>query len=383
MADRTKRESGFSLLEMIIAMALGMIVLGAAVQLYTQGVGATFKVSQRAEMQQDFRAASNMVLRDLSMAGAGLGNNTAIALPSAATPRYGCDQSTCHLGAANTSPGLYPLQSATPYFYGLLPGFQQGPTIHTGYPTDTITVAYTDTNFYLNCYTATVTSLGVVQFGPPASPATFPPTGCLPNGVTSPQAVNDSVVGLTIGDLVYVSLSGNPVVVEVTGAPTTTGTNTYSVPFANNDVLKMNQTVAGKGLNAAAVNNAGTNPTRVFVITYYIDNTLNPPRLMRQVSGHTPMPVAENVVYMQFNYDLFNDSTNSVAVACSNPGAAADGCSGASTGLPPNEVTKINIAHMAMNSTLKGAQGGFQGLDLVTSVSARDLTYNNSYPIGP
>jgi hypothetical protein len=191
------------------------------------------------------------------------------------------------------------------------------------------------------------------------------------------------VVGLTIGDLVYVSLSGNPVVVEVTGAPTTTGTNTYSVPFANNDVLKMNQTVAGKGLNAAAVNNAGTNPTRVFVITYYIDNTLNPPRLMRQVSGHTPMPVAENVVYMQFNYDLFNDSTNSVAVACSNPGAAADGCSGASTGLPPNEVTKINIAHMAMNSTLKGAQGGFQGLDLVTSVSARDLTYNNSYPIGP
>ena len=379
MGDRTKRESGFSLLEMVIAMALGMIVLGAAVQLYTQGVGATFKVSQRAEMQQDFRAASNMVLRDLSLAGAGLGNNTAIALPSGSTPRYGCDQSTCHLGTANTSPGLYPLQSTTPYFYGLLPGYQQGPTINAGHPTDTITVAYTDTNFYLNCYTATVTSLGVVQF---ALPTTLP-AGCLPNGVTSPQAVSDAVVGLTIGDLVYVSLSSTPVVVEVTGAPTTTGPNTYSVPFANNDVLKMNQTASGKGINAAAVGASGTSPTRVFVITYYIDNTLSPPRLMRQVSGHTPMPVAENVVYMQFNYDLFNDSTNSVAVACSNPGAAADGCSGASTGLPPNEVTKINIAHMAMNSTLKGAQGGFQGLDLVTSVSARDLTYNNSYPIGP
>jgi len=379
MGDRTKRESGFSLLEMIIAMALGMIVLGAAVQLYTQGVGATFKVSQRAEMQQDFRAASNMVLRDLSMAGAGLGNNTAIALPSAATPRYGCDQSTCHLGTANTAPGLYPLQSTTPYFYGLLPGYQQGPTINTGYPTDTIAVAYTDTNFYLNCYTATVTSLGDVQFQLP----TTQPAGCLPTGVSTPQAVNDSIIGLTVGDLVYVSLSSIPVVVEVTGAPTSTGTNTYSVPFANNDVLKMNQTAAGYGLNTARVGYSGTNPTRVFVITYYIDNTLNPPRLMRQVSGHTPMPVAENVVYMQFTYDLFNDSTGSVAVACNNPGAAADGCSGASTGLPPNEVTKINIAHMAMNSTIKSSQGGFQGLDLVTSVSARDLTYNNSYPIGP
>ena len=379
MGDRTKRESGFSLLEMIIAMALGMIVLGAAVQLYTQGVGATFKVSQRAEMQQDFRAASNMVLRDLSMAGAGLGNNTAIALPSAATPRYGCDQSTCHLGTANTAPGLYPLQSTTPYFYGLLPGYQQGPTINTGYPTDTIAVAYTDTNFYLNCYTATVTSLGVVQFQLP----TTLPAGCLPTGVSTPQAVNDSIIGLTVGDLVYVSLSSIPVVVEVTGAPTSTGTNTYSVPFANNDVLKMNQTAAGYGLNTARVGYSGTNPTRVFVITYYIDNTLNPPRLMRQVSGHTPMPVAENVVYMQFTYDLFNDSTGSVAVACNTPGAAADGCSGASTGLPPNEVTKINIAHMALNSTIKSSQGGFQGLDLVTSVSARDLTYNNSYPIGP
>jgi len=58
MSDRsTKRESGFSLLEMTVAMALGTLVLGAAVQLYSQGVAATWTVTQRAEMQQDFRAA--------------------------------------------------------------------------------------------------------------------------------------------------------------------------------------------------------------------------------------------------------------------------------------------------------------------------------------
>ena len=39
MSERsTKRKSGFSLLEMVIAMALGLIVLGAAVQIYIQGV---------------------------------------------------------------------------------------------------------------------------------------------------------------------------------------------------------------------------------------------------------------------------------------------------------------------------------------------------------
>src|ERR1039457_1128016 len=92
-----KRETGFSLLEMIIAMALGMIVLGAAVQIYIQGVSATWTVTQRAELQQDFRAASNMLTKDLSLAGAGLGNGVAVPLPSGTTPRYGCDQTSCYL----------------------------------------------------------------------------------------------------------------------------------------------------------------------------------------------------------------------------------------------------------------------------------------------
>ncbi|MFZ0685755.1 MAG: prepilin-type N-terminal cleavage/methylation domain-containing protein, partial [Terriglobales bacterium] len=107
MRDRsTKHESGFSLLEMVIAMAVGTLVLGAAVQIYSQGVNATWTTTQRAEMQQDFRAASNALTKDLSMAGSGLGPGAAIALPSTTTPVYGCDQTgTCYInGAAVTYP---------------------------------------------------------------------------------------------------------------------------------------------------------------------------------------------------------------------------------------------------------------------------------------
>ena len=93
---------------------------------------------------------------------------------------------------------------------------------------------------------------------------------------------------------------------------------------------------------------------RLLVVTYYIDNSPTPPRLMRQVSGHTPMPVAENLVYLKFSYDLFNSTTNTPAVGCSNPGAGTDGCSGASAGLLPNQITKINILNMAMDSTHEG-----------------------------
>jgi prepilin-type N-terminal cleavage/methylation domain-containing protein len=373
----TKRQSGFSLLEMVVATALGSIVLGAAVQMYIQGVSATWTVSQRAEMQQDFRAASNILTDDLSLAGAGLGPGAAIALPATGTsPRFGCDQTPkCYVNGTSGEP--YPAQGATPYLYGLLPGLNQGPTIN-GQTTDTVTVVYTDTTLYLNCYTATATAKGVVTFAPPAPFTTWAATGCLPTGttLTAPQAVNDSGVGLTTGDLVLMNLGGTNVVAEVTGASTASGANTYTVPFANGDELNMNQTVNPNYLNGVASGATGTSPMRILVITYYLDNTVTPSRLMRQINGHSPMPVAENVVYLKFSYDLYNGTTNTA-----EPNQA-DG--GAALGLLPNQITKINILNMAMDSTLKGSKfglgNGYQGLDLQTSVSARNLTYTNNYP---
>lgn len=390
MSDQsTKRASGFSLMEMTIAMALGTLVLGAALQLYSKGVGATWTVSQRAELQQDFRAASGMLTKDLSMAGSGLGNGTQISLPSAIRPVYGCDQTLkCYLGPTNTVAGQYPLQGATPTLYGLIPGYTLGPTLASNpAATDVVTVVQTDSSFYLNCYQATVSALGKVTFAPATSPLVngnlpvWPPAGCLPNGVATPESVNDSFLGLTAGDLVYFP-SWN-IVGEVTAGAITTGANavgtTYTVPFANNDVLNMNQTPAGGGLNTAALNASGTNPVRLLVITYYIDNTVSPARLMRQISGHPPMPVADGVAYMKFSYDLYNDATNAPAVNQPNPGSG-DANDTASNGLNPTAITKINILHMAMASTLHGATG-YQGLDLETSVSARDLTYSNNYPL--
>ena len=397
MSDRsTRRESGFSLLEMTVAMALGTVLLGAAVQLYSQGVAATWTVSQRAEMQQDFRAASNILTKDLSLAGAGLPNSAAIALPSAITPLYGCDQTgACHLGTANNTGAQYPKQGTTPYLYGLIPGYNGGPTVSTPPgQTDVVTVVYTDTSFYLNCYAPTVRATGVVTFAPvvtvPATP--WPPPGCLPTSVTpqsgvAPQNVNDTVVGLTPGDLVLMTLNSTPVVAEVTGAVTSPTANTYVVPFANNDVLHMNQTAAGGGLNSVPLNATAaataapcgrTGPCRIFVITYYIDNTVIPPRLMRQVNGHTPMPVADSTVYMKFSYDLYNDAASTPAINQPNPGSG-DANDIASNGLLPNQITKINILHMAAHSALHGT-AGYQGLDLETSVSARNLTYANDYP---
>ena len=380
------RQYGFSLVEVTIAMALGMVVLAAAVQLYSKALTATWSVSQRAELQQDFRAASNMLTKDISLAGAGLGNNVQIALPSGPgtqVPVYGCDQTPkCYINGGAVA---YPTQldvasgNIVPYLYGLIPGWKFGPTLLAAQgPTDVVTVANSDTNFLLNCYTATVRPGGTtVRFLEQTAPR---PANCvIPPPLVQPQAVNDPTVGLTPGDLVLlqVTLGGvgaptSSVIGEVTNVSLVANNpRTYDVAFATGDPLRMNQPAAAAGSLGNVIGATGFG-NRIFVISYYIDNTINPPRLMRQVSGHSPVPVVEGIAYLQFSYDLYNFNTGQVLTNQSDGGA--------SQGLTPNQITKANIRHMSLRSTQHGVKG-YQGLDLQTSVSTRDLTFNNSYPL--
>jgi prepilin-type N-terminal cleavage/methylation domain-containing protein len=373
----TNRARGFSLLEMTVATALGSLVVGAAVQMYVQGVGATWTVSQRAEMQQDFRAASNILTKDLSLAGAGLTQGAAIQLPTSSTiPVLGCDQSkTCYINGASVK---YPEQGTTPFLYGLLTGYNAGPTI-SGQTTDTVTVVYTDPNFYLDCYTATVASATTVTFALPSTTS----SNCTAPSTSSIQSINDASVGLVPGDLVLFTFNSTPIVAEVYGATTSSTTAT----FATSDPLSMNQaTTVTKSLGSEYNATTATEGygVRLLVVTYYIDNSVSPSRLMRQINGQSPMPVAESVVYLKFSYDLFNTSTNTTAVSCQNPGASTDVCtSGSSSGLLPNQITQIHVLNMAMDGSVKGSlyglAGGNQSIDLQTTVSARNLTYVNNY----
>src|SRR5579871_5303919 len=106
---------GFSLLELMASMAVGVVLMGAAIQLYTQAMKATWATSQKGELQQDFRAATNLLQRDISMAGAGaMGQQglayNAVGLPNTATrPVYPCSTTTCNY--VNGTPIAYPNSS--------------------------------------------------------------------------------------------------------------------------------------------------------------------------------------------------------------------------------------------------------------------------------
>src|SRR5437879_12406372 len=91
----TTYERGFTLVELIVAMALGLMVLGAATAIFQSGMEATSLVVKRAEMQQNVRAGVNLIVKDVSMSGAGL-RPGGLALPNgagASLSRFACDQS--------------------------------------------------------------------------------------------------------------------------------------------------------------------------------------------------------------------------------------------------------------------------------------------------
>src|SRR5258705_238191 len=166
--QRENRNSGFTLIELMVSMALGLLVMAALGTLFKSGMDATLVVTQRAELQQNMRAAIELLSKDIGMAGSGLPAG-GVQLPSGAgsvVSQYGCDQGgTCHVPAFQYPNGNY--------MYGIIPGFNsgvEGPALGATIPAapgrvnDSITVIYADFNFPLNEYDVTF-------------PAGGPPTG--------------------------------------------------------------------------------------------------------------------------------------------------------------------------------------------------------------
>jgi prepilin-type N-terminal cleavage/methylation domain-containing protein len=374
-----KSSLGFTLMEMMVALAVGLIVIGAAVQLFSSGVNATWVVSQRAEMQQDARAASNLLTKDISLAGAGLptGGVALASGPGVLREKYGCDfTGACYLGPGNNVSINYPQQTVGAntinYLYGVIPGWRRGITINgAAGATDVISVVYADSVFLLRDYTVKFNDIN-------GNSITF----TLPNPAPNPldQAVNNPAVGLQQGDLVLFTsnVGGNTAyaVGEVTAPVPAGGGPNYTVAFGNTSPLLFNQNAATSGDLKQIVSNVGntavgTTATRVWVITYYLDNNTGVPRLMRQVNGRVPVPVAENVADLRFTYDTYDSSGNLL-------NATGDGGMGSVPPISPSLIRAINIAHLTVRSQLRGTKG-YQSLDMQTSISARNMSFIDRY----
>ncbi len=372
---------GFTLIEMMIALALGAFVLGVAVQLFSRGMALTWLVGQRAELQQDARASFGLVTKDISMANAGLSDTPfyagiALATGGAKNPIFGCDYTNvCHLGPNNNAGFQYPVDSnGLNYLYGVVPGWQDGPTINVAAgASDAVTLVYTDTTFLLDDYQ--------VEFNDTnGNSVTFQLPAVAPN--PAPQAVNNAAVGLQQGDLVLFQNATAGVIGEVTAPVPAGGGPSYVVSFGNASPLGFNQNTATSGnlRNVIISGNVGSflpnvTATRIWAVTYYIDNSRPVPTLMRLVNGRLPIPVAENVADFRLTYDTYDASGTLL-------NALGDGGLSKVPSISPNSIRTINLLHLTVRSQASGAfygATGYQSIDLHSSISARNMGFINRY----
>jgi len=120
----SKSQRGFTLLELLVASSIGLIVILCMTSLFKTGMDATFTVTQRAETQQNMRAAIQLMSKDISLAGAGLPSSGLQLVTGGTLSKYGCNQTgTCYIPG-----GTYPKSGAgvNNYMYGILPGFNAG-----------------------------------------------------------------------------------------------------------------------------------------------------------------------------------------------------------------------------------------------------------------
>ncbi len=365
-----KSHRGFSLLELMIASFIGIIAIMAMTQMFRMGLNATYTVTQRAETQQNMRAGIELMTKDISMAGAGLPTG-GLQLPNASAIDVACNQTgTCYV-PADTYPGGN--------MYGILPGFNNGVqngTVITAAPAatnDSITSIYCDYNFQLTNFTFTFPTTT-------SATVTVVNAAVTPNNILAPG-------GLNVGDLMLflVSAAGNgttsqgtsvvqtaAAVGEITGLP-----NATTINFSAGDALNFNQGVGVANSLAYTIQNSllpGTTITacRLNAVTYFLQvppagGTVQTPRLMRQVNGLTAIPVADNIINLQFSYDIISSTLGLMNANLANPIAAGDS---------PALIQKVNIWVMGQN--LLSSDKKSQSMYLASSVSTRNMSFCNS-----
>jgi len=264
--------------------------------------------------------------------------------------------------------------------YGIIPGYLNGveggaaiaaapsPAVN-----DSVTVVYTDYNFPLNeynMYFSSATSGANVTLTANPSFTTPPP------GITCPGGIN-------VGDLIMVAGGGLTAVGEVTNLTSTATSTTCgngssftgTMAFAGGDPLNMNQDGAAKGnLKAIAALEGTTTPVtayRIYVVTYYLNVPAvvgQTPRLMRQINGLAPQPVADDIINLQYSFDVYNSTTDALDSNEANPLGVSES---------PNNIQKVNLVMMGQSIVSNGNKS--QSMYLATDVSARNMAFRNRY----
>jgi prepilin-type N-terminal cleavage/methylation domain-containing protein len=393
-----KRGNGFSLIELMVAMAVLLIVAAAAVGALVQAQHVTAAVGLQANTQQNLRAGMHELVHDLMQAGEGI-PTAGVTIPTNAAGT----SAIVRPGPGGPVAGFFPAAFTT--IPQITTGSQIGEDAKTVNPvtlavqdgllkTDIITVAYVDD---------TLVSSALGPGGVPAPQlSAYPVVNPAAPGPACAGVLNAAGTTVTFAPTCF-TLPGTPVPISVgdlimfhnaNGSAlemvTTVNVGGNSLTFAAGDPAGLNGTGLPNGtVTKLSVAATPTSLTRVWLVTYYVDSNTFPnrPQLIRQVNypnyptvlaaTYPAQPVADIIENLTFSYDL----VNSTAAAGSYPLGPGDAAQ------PVLPDTSFNIR--AVNITIAGrseypyaatSSPQFFRNNLSTQVSVRSMAFVNAFP---
>jgi prepilin-type N-terminal cleavage/methylation domain-containing protein len=382
---RVESARGFTLVELLIAMAITTVILGTTMMAMSNAIKASDSAAQITSLNNGLRTAMDLMVRDVMQVGQGLPagrvvglasgvNSTPMQLPGPIGSDYQLDgPSFCPPDPNDSTPDTVCEQIAA-----VVPGPARGPSVtENSTPTDMITMVEADSAF---------DQVRLTAFAADGSSVTVNPAVNITDG--GPDDVR-------AGDLIMLTKGSSSSLVQVTNV---TG---QRLDFAVGDSLNLNQTGAAAGTLAQlrALAPADTPPvapstfvntiaTRIRLITYYLDVTTDArhPRLIRRMNNGDPLNfdnslgtvVAFDVENLQITYDLADGVTNPSNVRMDDADLAGTGrCS--PRACSPNQIRKVNILLSGRSRLPMRTTGQYMHNTLMTQVSLRSLAFVDRY----
>jgi prepilin-type N-terminal cleavage/methylation domain-containing protein len=380
------RERGFTLVELLVSLAITTVILGATMAAMSDAVKATDSATQITTLNNGLRTAMDLMVRDLMQTGQGLpagrviglpnGNGSnPIQLPGPPGTNYQFDgASFCPPDPDDPSP-----DSACEQITAIVPGPGLGPQLtESGTPTDMMWIVAADSAFER------------------VPLSRFAPTGRSIEIHSSVNITDGGADDLHAGDLIMLSKGSASVLLQVTEEPTS-----QEVRFDTGDSMNMNQSAAYNGtlhsmkLYAPPDNDVAapggrlfTEATRIRMTSYYIDAVTVPgrPRLVRRGNNGDPLifdntfgtAVAFDIENMQITYDIADGVTNPSNVRMTDADLDGSGAC-APRACSPNQIRKVNLLLSGRSPRPMRITQQFFHNTLSTQVSLRSLAFVDRY----
>ncbi len=341
-----KKQGGFSLLELMVAMVVMLVVMGAIFSQSASILQASNTTYEMTDAQQNLRTAQEFINRDLVLTGDGLRGINNIRLPSGFVQNYITTQPVTNPADPNFI--TLPLVTSNNNVAAAtaIPGTNPTTTVLAG--TDRLTILMIDSGFAPISLSATAINA----------------TGS--NLVLTSQQFTDN--NFQIGSIYFLTSEYGSTFGAITGFAGVGGANPNLI-FANGDTYGLNLTgntgsvrFVARGANNQPV---PTSLMRIQMIQYFIgaNRVLNRRVFGSGVaSGFTDGVIAENVTNLQIRYFLNN---------------AAQPVAQLSTAQQQVAVREVEIS-VTVQTAHDVVNGTKQSTSATTSTSVRNLQFRQA-----